>query len=161
MRLPFAKGLTTEAARFQWRLLAVLALVVLATASAVLLMTRHNIARQEEHRRETEFQMSLALLRSVQLNRHEALVERCRSMATKSRIQAALEDNAEDLLYLSAKDELRDLLAGPSEPAAQGQSSRRLARLLGGELRAVAHAGGGRFRLELPSGEAENVKVSS
>ena len=128
MRLPFAKGLTTEAARFQWRLLAVLALVVLATASAVLLMTRHNIARQEEHRRETEFQMSLALLRSVQLNRHEALVERCRSMATKSRIQAALEDNAEDLLYLSAKDELRDLLAGPSEPAAQGQSSRRLAR---------------------------------
>ncbi len=39
--------------------------------------------------------------------------------------------------------------------------SRRLARLLGGELRAVAHAGGGRFRLELPSGEAENVKTPS
>ena len=39
--------------------------------------------------------------------------------------------------------------------------SRRLARLLGGELRALAHAGGGRFRLELPSGEAENVKTSS
>ena len=31
MRLPFASGLTAEAARFQWRLLVVLALVVLAT----------------------------------------------------------------------------------------------------------------------------------
>lgn len=39
--------------------------------------------------------------------------------------------------------------------------SRRLARLLGGELRALAHSGGGRFRLELPSGEAENVKTPS
>ena len=32
MRLPFASRLTPEAARFQWRLLVVLALVVLATA---------------------------------------------------------------------------------------------------------------------------------
>ena len=31
--------------------------------------------------------------------------------------------------------------------------SRRLARLLGGELRAVRHSGGGHFRLELPIGE--------
>jgi len=31
--------------------------------------------------------------------------------------------------------------------------SRRLARLLGGELRAVAHQGGGRFVLELPAGQ--------
>jgi len=128
VRLPFATRLTAEAARFQWRLLVVLALVVLATASAVLLLTRHNIAQEEEHRRETEFQVSLALLRSVQTNRQATLVERCRSMATKSRIQAALEDNAEDLLYLSAKDELRDLLASPPETARQGQSPRRTAR---------------------------------
>ncbi|MEO6067074.1 MAG: ATP-binding protein [Gemmatimonadota bacterium] len=39
--------------------------------------------------------------------------------------------------------------------------SRRLARLLGGELRAVAHQGGGCFRLELPAGETDEVKVSS
>ena len=113
MRLPFASGLTAEAARFQWRLLVVLALVVLATASAMLLVTRRNVAREEELRRETEFQVNLGLLRSVQTSRQATLVERCRSMATKSRIQAALEDNAEDLLYLSARDELRDLIAGP------------------------------------------------
>jgi hypothetical protein len=120
VRLPFAAGFTAEAARFQWRLLVVLALIVLVTAAAVLLAARHNIAREEEHRRETEFQVSLALLRRVQADRHAALVERGRALATKSRIQAALEDNAEDLLYLSARDELRDLLAAPAEPAAPG-----------------------------------------
>ena len=128
MRLPFASGFTAEAAAYQWRLLGVLALVVLVTAAAVLLVARHNIAREEEHRRETEFQVSLALLRSVQSNRHAALVERGRFLATKSRIQAALEDNAEDLLYLSARDELRDLLAPASPPAAKGGGLRRTAR---------------------------------
>ena len=39
--------------------------------------------------------------------------------------------------------------------------SRRLARLLGGELRAVAHKGGGRFLLELPSGEGARLKEPS
>jgi len=128
VRLPFASGFTAEAARYQWRLLGVLALVVLVTAAAVLLAARHNIAREEEHRRETEFQVSLALLRSVQSNRHAALVERCQSLATKSRIQAALEDNAEDLLYLSARDELRDLLVQAPKPAAKSGEYRRTAR---------------------------------
>lgn len=39
--------------------------------------------------------------------------------------------------------------------------SRRLARLLGGELRALHHGDGGRFRLELPAGREDIVKVSS
>jgi signal transduction histidine kinase len=39
--------------------------------------------------------------------------------------------------------------------------SRRLARLLGGELRAVAHRGGGRFLLELPTGERAFMKDPS
>lgn len=125
MRLPFATGFTAEAARFQWRLLAVLALLVAATCAAVLWAVRHNIAREEEHRRETEFQVGLALLRSGQENRHAMLVERCRVLATKSRIQAALEDGAEDLLYLSARDELRDLLEDAAQP---GSSRRHLAR---------------------------------
>ena len=128
MRLPFATGLTAEAARFQWRLLGVLVLVVLVPVAAVVLVARYNITREEEHRRETEFQVSLALLRSVQSSRHAALVERCKFLATKSRIQAALEDNAEDLLYLSARDELRDLLAQAREPASKAGESRRTAR---------------------------------
>ena len=39
--------------------------------------------------------------------------------------------------------------------------SRRLARLLGGELRALPHSGGGRFRLEIPTGGTDTLKVSS
>ena len=39
--------------------------------------------------------------------------------------------------------------------------SRRLARLLGGELRALSHSGGGKFRLEIPASGADQVKVSS
>ncbi len=39
--------------------------------------------------------------------------------------------------------------------------SRRLARLLGGELRALPHAGGGRFRLEIPTSGTDSVRVSS
>ena len=39
--------------------------------------------------------------------------------------------------------------------------SRRLARLLGGELRALAHPNGGRFRLEIPTSGPETIKVSS
>lgn len=39
--------------------------------------------------------------------------------------------------------------------------SRRLARLLGGELRALAHTGGGRFRLEIPTSGPDSMKASS
>lgn len=138
MRLPFASGLTAEAARFQWRLLVVLALVVLVTASTMLLVTRQNITREEELRREMEFQVRLGLLRSVQTSRQATLVERCRSMATKSRIQAALEDNAEDLLYLSARDELRDLIAGPP-----GQRTARFYRFLDAAGRLLVPQPGG------------------
>jgi signal transduction histidine kinase len=49
-------------------------------------------------------------------------------------------------IYLTTAEEGRGL--GLGLPL-----SRRLARLLGGELRAISHAGGGRFRLELPIGE--------
>lgn len=133
MRLPFSTGFTAEAARFQWRLLGVLAMVVFVTVGAVLWVARHNIAVEEEHRRETEFQVSLALLRHARQYRHEALVERCRILATKSRIQASLEDGAEDLLYPSARDELRDLLGTPSEndtPAGLGRRTARFYRFL-------------------------------
>jgi signal transduction histidine kinase len=57
-------------------------------------------------------------------------------------------------IYLTTAEEGRGL--GLGLPL-----SRRLARLLGGELLALEHSGGGRFRLELPVGDAETMKSSS
>ena len=48
-------------------------------------------------------------LHNVHEIRQAALAERCRALVRKPRIHAALEDNALDLLYPSAKDELRDI----------------------------------------------------
>ncbi|HLP10202.1 MAG TPA: HAMP domain-containing sensor histidine kinase [Opitutaceae bacterium] len=160
MRLPFATGFTEEAARFQWRLLAVLALVVLATSAAVLALARRSIAREEEHRRETEFQVSLALLRSEQRSRHALLVARCRALATKARIQAALEDGAEDLLYLSARDELRDLLADPVEPVVAGRSRARFYRFLDAGGRLIAPTSGAAAGA-LAAGEERGLSLTS
>jgi signal transduction histidine kinase len=50
---------------------------------------------------------------------HAALAERCRVLAQKPRIHAALEDNALDLLYPNAKDELRDLMGRQGEGAGE------------------------------------------
>jgi signal transduction histidine kinase len=55
--------------------------------------------------------------------RHAALAERCNVLAAKPRIHAAMEDNAIDLLYPSAKDELRDLMEGDEPPPEQATQS--------------------------------------
>jgi len=52
--------------------------------------------------------------------------KRCRSLQRARRqvaIHAAIEDNAIDLLYPSAKDELRDLMEGQEPPPEQGAQS--------------------------------------
>jgi signal transduction histidine kinase len=57
-----------------------------------------------------EFQGELTALHDIQALRHATLAELCRVLVRKPRIHAALEDNALDLLYPSAKDELRDVM---------------------------------------------------
>ena len=121
MSLPRPVELTPEATRFRRGLLATLVVVVTVTTLTILWISRSNIAAEAERQLEREFQVSLALLHGVQQIRHATLVERCRALARKSRIHAALEDNAVDLLYLSANDELRDLLA---EAASTGAGTR-------------------------------------
>jgi signal transduction histidine kinase len=60
--------------------------------------------------RQREFQAEIASLHSVRELRQAALAERCRVLVQEPRIHAALEDNALDLLYPSAKDELQDMM---------------------------------------------------
>ena len=107
---------------FRIKLLAVMMLVVSGITALGLYLAERQLAATAERELEREFQAELASLQSVQEMHHAALAERCRVLAQKPRIHAALEDNALDLLYPNAKDELRDLMEwkeeGADEPGA-------------------------------------------
>ena len=107
-----------EALRFRRRLLVVLMVLVSVITGVMILLARRAIALEEEANRAREFQSALTALRSVQQVRHSMLLERCRALARKPRIHAALEDGGLDLLYLSARDELRDILFSPRATSA-------------------------------------------
>src|SRR5213075_384572 len=68
------------------------------------------VAATAERDLQENFQAKLVSLHKIQDLRHTALTERCGELVFKPRIHAALEDNALDLLYPNAKDELRDLM---------------------------------------------------
>ena len=89
-----------------------------------LVVTQRNVALTAERDLRQNFQTEISALDKLQNLRRVDLTERCRKLAEKPRIHAALEDNALDLLYPSAKDELRDLM----EEA--GSSSDKVARSL-------------------------------
>ncbi len=79
------------------------------TMVAVYIVQRNAVADAERDLQQ-EFRSALTSLDRAEEARHQVLAERCRSLVLKPRLHAALEDNALDLLYPSAKDELRDLL---------------------------------------------------
>jgi signal transduction histidine kinase len=87
-------------------------LVVSGITALGVFLAQRQLAANEERELEREFQNEVASLDSVQKMHHAVLTERCRTLARKARIHAALEDNALDLLYPSAKDELRDVMEG-------------------------------------------------
>src|SRR5947199_1098268 len=103
------------------RFTAIMVIVATLTAFGFYLAQRKVTADAERNLQEN-FQAELSSLHKLEELRHAALAERCDVLAAKPRIHAAMEDNAIDLLYPSAKDELRDLMEGdepPPELAAQ------------------------------------------
>jgi signal transduction histidine kinase len=95
---------------FRTKLLAAIMLVVSAVTAFGLYLAQRNVTAAAQHDLQQNFQAELSSLDKVQELRNAALAERCRALALRPRIHAALEDNALDLLYPSAKDELRDLM---------------------------------------------------
>ena len=91
-------------------------LVIAAITALGLYLAQRNVTRNAERALQQNFQTELSGLDKLLALRQTAITERCRTLAAKPRIHAALEDNALDLLYPSAKDELRDLV-GNKEPA--------------------------------------------
>ena len=90
-------------------------LLVSAITGLGLYFAQRNLAATVEDDLQREFQSRLDALHGVQDLRHAALAELCRTLVRKPRIHAALEDNALDLLYPTAQDELRDVM-NPGDP---------------------------------------------
>jgi hypothetical protein len=109
-------------------------LVVAVLTAAGLYLAQRNATGALEQDLQRDFQADLAALHNVEQIRYAALAERCRLLVAKPRIHAALEDNALDLLYPSAKDELRDIMqdeAKPQPDQVSGLPHARFYRFLG------------------------------
>ena len=92
-------------------------LVITAITALVLFLAQRGAGAAAEQAMREEFRGELQALHNAHAVRHAALVERCRSLVRKPRIHAALEDDALDLLYPSAREELRDTMeASPGVP---------------------------------------------
>ena len=104
---------------FRVKLLVAMMLVVSGITALGLYLAQRQLAASAEQELELEFQGEVASLHSVQEMHRAALAERCRVLAQKPRIHAALEDNALDLLYPNAKDELRDMMDRKDESSGE------------------------------------------
>ncbi|MBA3763429.1 MAG: hypothetical protein H0X04_08820, partial [Chthoniobacterales bacterium] len=107
-----------EVGKFRSRLLVAMMVVVVAMTGIGLFLAQRKVAIEAERDLLQDFRNELATLHGVQEVRNRTLAERCRTLVQRPRIHAALEDNALDLLYPSAKDELRDLVQAEDTPAA-------------------------------------------
>src|SRR5436309_1051460 len=110
-------------ARFRTRLFTAMMLVVATLTALGFYLAQRKVTADAERNLRAIFQSELSSLHKLEKLRHAALADRCNALAAKSRIHAAIEDNAIDLLYPSAKDELRDLMEGEEPPPEQGAQS--------------------------------------
>ncbi len=95
---------------FRTKLMVAMMLVVFAVTALAWFLAQRSMTASVRRDWQRDFQTELASLHARQDMHHAALAELCRMLARKPRIHAALEDNALDLLYPSARDELRDVL---------------------------------------------------
>ena len=150
---------------FRAKLLVAMMLLVSALTATGLYLAEHNATKEVERDFQRDFHSELAAMHRVEEVRYAALAERCRVLMKNPRLHAALEDNALDLLYPSARDELRDVMA--KDPALNGRNSRRAVSTQGsiaswiergrlapaqrGRCRRLAAARGGTARTEASS----------
>src|SRR5436309_10221445 len=126
-------------ARFRTRLFTAMMLVVATLTALGFYLAQRKVTADAERNLQAIFQSELSSLHKLEELRHAALADRCNELAKNPRIHAAIEDNAIDLLYPSAKDELRDLMEG-AEPLPE-QAARwlhaRFYRFLDGRGRVI------------------------
>src|SRR5256712_11858036 len=110
-------------ASFRTKLFTAMMIIVATLTALGLYFAQRKIMADAGRDLQQNFQAELSSLHDVEELRQAALAEHCRLLAAKPRIHPAVEDNALDLLYPSAKDELRDLMEGEEPPPEQGAQS--------------------------------------
>ncbi|HWA07854.1 MAG TPA: HAMP domain-containing sensor histidine kinase [Opitutaceae bacterium] len=115
MTAPSGPG-SARVAGFRLRLMVAMMLIVAVITATALALAERNLAANVERDLGAQFQAELDALHHAQQIRRAALVERSRALVRRPRIHAALEDNALDLLYPSAEDELRDVMESGDQP---------------------------------------------
>ena len=110
-------------ASFRTRLFAAIMVIVATLTALGFYLAQRKVTADAERSLQENFQAEISSLHKLEELRHAALAERCDVLAAKPRIHAAMEDNAIDLLYPSAKDELRDLMEGDEPPPEQAVQS--------------------------------------
>ena len=99
--------------RFRTKLLVAMMLVVSVLTSLGIYVAQRRAAADAQTDLQRDFELELASLHRLQDLRNAAVDDRSTALARNARIHAALEDNALDLLYPSAQEELRDLMERP------------------------------------------------
>jgi signal transduction histidine kinase len=100
---------------YRARLSIAMMLVVVALTALGLFLAERKVDIESQLDLEQDFRNELATLHGIREVRQTTLAERCQTLVERPRIHAALEDNAVDLLYPSAEDELRDILGHTNE----------------------------------------------
>src|ERR1043166_4820881 len=112
-----------EVASFRTRLFVAIMVIVATLTALSFYLAQRRVAADAERNLQQTFQTELSSMHKLEELRHATLADRCNALAAKPRIHAAIEDDAIDLLYPSAKDELRDLMEGDEPPPEQAARS--------------------------------------
>jgi signal transduction histidine kinase len=99
--------------RFRTRLLVAMMVVVVVVTGASIYFAQRRADEDAQTDLQGDFDLELAALHTLQELRNAAVADRSKALARNPRIHAALEDNALDLLYPSAQEELRGLMPEP------------------------------------------------
>src|SRR6516225_10898903 len=113
-----------DVASFRTRLFTAIMVIVATLTGLGFYLAQRRVTADAERNLQLASQTELSSMHKVEELRHAALADRSIALVAKPRIHAAIEDDAIDLLYPSAKDELRDLMEGEEPPP--GQAARSL-----------------------------------
>ena len=112
-----------EVGSFRTRLFTAIMVIVATLTALGFYLAQRRVTADAERNLQQAFQTELSSMHKVEELRYVALVDRCDTLVAKPRIHAAIEDDAIDLLYPTAKDELRDLMEGEEPPPEQAARS--------------------------------------